>query len=215
MKKLLEEKARLLNEMEVMNRSENPDQAYIQDRALQIATINGRIAAHEESLKDGGDGERTQERSQLGPQVVVEQTDIEKNAEYREAFSAYIRNSATHDQVKLLRAMNTGTDSKGGYTIPKDNGGKVFELEKDSSVMRRLGTAITLTHERDIPLQGTVPSAEYIAEGEAYPTGDAEFGAKNFKALKSGVIVPVSDELVDDEEFGLEEYLTRKINDSF
>ena len=220
MNELLKRKQKLLSEMEVMNRSENPDQGYIQERALEVATINGKIEALEEAEKSeeersAKEAKELEERSKLGPQTVTEKPDGLDSKEYREAFNSYVRNNASPEQMKLLRSMNAGSDSKGGFTIPKDNGGKVFELEKDSSVMRKLGTTITLTHEREIPLQGVVPSAEYIAEGAPYPTGDAEFGAKTFKALKNGVIVPVSDELVDDEEFGLQGYLNRKMNDSF
>ena len=135
-----------------------------------------------------------------------------KEVEYRSAFEAYLRKEDL--SVDEKRALAEGTDSAGGYTVPVEMGKKIIEKKKTLRAIRKYVDAFASSTERDIPVEGTAPTAEYIAENGAYPESDPTFGNVNLKAYKQGFIVRVPEELLSDTAFDLQEYLEKKAADA-
>ena len=194
---LLDKKATLVEEQKNALRAEEIDEKGMHERSLQIERINGQL----DVLDD-----EPEVRSEMGPQVVTEKTEDQKKDEYRSAFFSYLTNARANEPQ--LRAMNTGTDTAGGYLVPTELEKKMVDVKSDKVTMRQLGSVMTTTSEKDIPIQGSIVGAEYIAEGAAYPEDDATVGSKNFKPIKFGKISKATVELLDDAPFNVEQYIT-------
>ena len=73
--------------------------------------------------------------------------------------------------------------------------------------MRRLGHRITTSGEHKINIAATKPAAAWIDEGGALTFGDATFAQISLDAHKLHVAVKVTEELLYDNAFGLENYI--------
>jgi len=77
---------------------------------------------------------------------------------------------------------------------------------------RKLGRTITTSGERKINIAATKPAAAWIDEGEELTWGDAKFAQINLDAHKLHVAVKVTEELLYDNAFGLENYIIRQFS---
>lgn len=73
--------------------------------------------------------------------------------------------------------------------------------------MRKLSTRITTSGEHKINIAATKPAAAWIEEGAALTFGDATFSQILLDAHKLHVAIKVTEELLFDNSFGLENYI--------
>ncbi len=124
------------------------------------------------------------------------------------------------DMLKALRTnfrsvsnvLSEGIDADGGYLVPEEYDTRLFEALEEENIFRKLGTTITTSGERKINIAATKPAAAWIEEGEALTFGDATFAQINLDAHKLHVAVKVTEELLYDNAFGLENYLIRQFS---
>ena len=120
--------------------------------------------------------------------------------------------------VDMLTAMRTnfrqvsnileeGTDANGGYLVPDEWDSRLIDVLDEENIMRGLGTKITTSGEHKINIAGTKPAAAWIEEGEALTFGDATFDQKVLDAHKLHVAIKITEELLYDNAFGLENYI--------
>lgn len=125
--------------------------------------------------------------------------------EYRDAMLHAIRNNFRN----IRNVLSEGIDTDGGYLVPEEYDSRLIEGLEEENIFRRLGTTITTSGERKINIAGSKPAAAWIDEGEALTFGDAKFDQINLDAHKLYVAVKVTEELLYDNAFGLENYLIR------
>lgn len=125
--------------------------------------------------------------------------------EYRDAMLHAIRNNFRN----IRNVLSEGIDTDGGYLVPEEYDSRLIEGLEEENIFRRLGTTITTSGERKINIAGSKPAAAWIDEGEALTFGDAKFDQINLDAHKLHVAVKVTEELLYDNAFGLENYLIR------
>ena len=125
--------------------------------------------------------------------------------EYKEAMLHAIRNNFRN----IRNVLSEGIDADGGYLVPEEYDSRLIEGLEEENIFRRLGTTITTSGERKINIAGSKPAAAWIDEGEALTFGDAKFDQINLDAHKLHVAVKVTEELLYDNAFGLENYLIR------
>lgn len=124
------------------------------------------------------------------------------------------------DMLKALRTnfrqisnvLSEGIDTDGGYLVPEEYDRRLIEGLEEENIFRKLGTTITTSGERKINIAGTKPAAAWIDEGEELTWGDAKFSQINLDAHKLHVAVKVTEELLYDNAFGLENYLIRQFS---
>lgn len=124
------------------------------------------------------------------------------------------------DMLKAIRSnfrnvsnvLQEGVDADGGYLVPTEYDRRLIEGLEEENIFRQLGTTITTSGERKINIAGTKPAAAWIDEGEALAFGDAKFSQINLDAHKLHVAVKVTEELLYDNAFGLEDYLLRQFS---
>lgn len=128
--------------------------------------------------------------------------------EYKEAMLHAIRSNFRN----VRNVLSEGIASDGGYLVPEEYDSRLIEGLEEENIFRRLGTTITTTGERKINIAGAKPAAAWIDEGEELTFGDAKFDQINLDAHKLHVAVKVTEELLYDNAFGLENYLIRQFS---
>lgn len=132
---------------------------------------------------------------------------------YRDAFTAYLRRNAGGEE---LRALEVGTDSEGGYTVPDHFMKKLIEGLYDANVMRSLCTVIqTTSGTLSIPTVSSQGAADWTDEEGSYNESDDAFGQVTLSAYKMSRIIKVSEELMHDSAFDLESYLATSFGRAF
>ena len=118
----------------------------------------------------------------------------------------------------LLQAMRTnfrqinnvlqeGIDPQGGYLVPDEYDKRLIDILTEENIMRTLGTNITTSGEHKINIAATKPAAAWIEEGGTLTFGDATFDQIILDAHKLHVAIKVTEELLYDNAFNLENYI--------
>jgi len=111
---------------------------------------------------------------------------------------------------KIENVLEVGTDANGGYLVPEEYDRRLIDGLDEENILRKLGTTITTSGEHKINIAGAKPAAAWIGEGEALTFGDATFAQIVLDAHKLHVAVKVTEELLYDNAFGLENYLLQQ-----
>lgn len=108
---------------------------------------------------------------------------------------------------QISNVLQEGVDADGGYLIPDEYDHRLIDVLDEENIMRRLGTKITTSGEHKINIAATKPAAAWIEEGGALTFGDATFDQILMDAHKLHVAIKVTEELLYDNAFGLENYI--------
>ena len=129
--------------------------------------------------------------------------------EYRSNFWNMMRSKAPMPQV--INALQVGTDSEGGFLVPDEYERTLVEALEEENIFRQLAHVIqTSSGDRKIPVVATKGTASWIDEEGAYPESDDSFGQVSIGAYKLGTMIKVSEELLNDSVFDLENYISRE-----
>jgi HK97 family phage major capsid protein len=108
---------------------------------------------------------------------------------------------------QVSNVLQEGVDADGGYLVPDEYDTRLIQKLEDNNVVRALATKIKTSGEHKINIASTTPAAAWIEEGGALTFGDATFEQKILDAHKLHVAVKVTEELLYDNAFGLENFL--------
>ena len=128
--------------------------------------------------------------------------------EYKRAFWNGMRNKMSYE---VQNALSIGTDSEGGYLVPDEYEKKLVEALEDEVFFRSLANVIkTSSGDRKIPIVTGKGEAAWIDEGGQFPESDDSFGQTSIGAYKLATIIKVSDELLNDPVFNIENYISKE-----
>nr|DAG19018.1 MAG TPA: major capsid protein [Caudoviricetes sp.] len=128
--------------------------------------------------------------------------------EYKRAFWNSMRNKNSYE---IQNALSVGTDSEGGYLVPDEYEKKLVEALEDEVFFRSLATVIkTSSGDRKIPIVTSKGEAAWIDEGGQFPESDDSFGQTSIGAHKLATMIKVSDELLNDSVFNIEQYISKE-----
>ena len=108
---------------------------------------------------------------------------------------------------QVSNVLQEGVDADGGYLVPEEYDNRLIDVLDEENIMRKLGTRITTSGEHKINIAATKPAAAWIEEGGALTFGDATFSQILLDAHKLHVAIKVTEELLYDNAFGLENYI--------
>lgn len=128
------------------------------------------------------------------------------SAEYRDAVLAAIRSNFR----KVSNVLSEGVDAQGGYLVPEEYDSRLIDVLTEENIMRHLATRITTSGEHKINIAATKPAAAWIEEGGQLTFGDATFDQIIMDAHKLHVAIKVTEELLYDNAFKLEDYIIRQ-----
>lgn len=136
-------------------------------------------------------------------------------AEYVESFDAYARRGKSALDSRFLNALQVGTNSEGGYIVPQEFETKLTAALQDINEVRQWCNVITTASQHNIPTEASLGSAAWTAEEAAYTDSDAAFGQVVLGAHKAATICKVSEELLMDAFFSVENYLAANFGKRF
>ena len=137
--------------------------------------------------------------------------------EYIAAFWTAMRNRGGHFAVQ--NALQIGDDSEGGYLVPDEYERTLVDALQEENRLRTLCKIIrTSSGDRKIPLVASHGTASWVEEEGAIPESDDAFGQITIGAHKIASMIKVSDELLQDSVFDIENYIAtefaRRVGDA-
>ena len=123
--------------------------------------------------------------------------------EYKDAMLTALRSNFK----RVSNVLQEGVDADGGYLVPEEYDSRMIDVLTEENVMRRLAHTITTSGEHKINIAATKPAASWIEEGGALTFGDATFSQILLDAHKLHVAIKVTEELLYDSAFNLENYI--------
>ena len=124
--------------------------------------------------------------------------------EYHRDMMTAIRTKFTH----VSNLLQEGIDADGGYLVPDELDRRLVTVLDEENVMRSLATKITTSGDRKINIAADRPAAAWIEEGGALEFTEATFDQKLLDAHKLHCAIKVTEELLYDNAFNLEGYIT-------
>lgn len=122
---------------------------------------------------------------------------------YKDAMLSAMRSNFRN----VSNVLQEGVDADGGYLVPEEYDRRLIDVLDDENIMRSLATKITTAGQHKINIAATKPAAAWIEEGGALSFGDAKFDQIYLDAYKLHVAIKVTEELLYDNAFGLENYI--------
>lgn len=176
-------------------------EADITDLTKQIERLNRQKAIDDELSKPAG----VPLTGKPGEAVGTEDKKTGRASdEYRKAALAAMRSGFT----QVSNVLQEGNDADGGFLVPEEWDHRLIDVLDEENIMRGLATKITTSGEHKINIAATKPAAAWIEEGGALVFSDATFGQIMLDAHKLHVAVKITEELLYDNAFGLENYIT-------
>ena len=130
------------------------------------------------------------------------------SSEYKAAFWKAMKNKASFE---VQNALQVGTDSEGGYLVPDEFERTLIQALEEANLMRQLANVIaTASGDKKIPVVASKGTASWVDEEGAIPESDETFGQVIIGAYKLATLIKVSEELLSDSVFSLEQYIARE-----
>lgn len=210
------------------------DTAEAENRDLTAEERSAYDAAEAELDTISGDLERVERHATRGfdapastPETPEHRVSGDAEAEYREAFNAYLKRGMAEldgDQRQILRkgfvgdsetrAQAVGTASAGGYTVPQGFRAQIIERMKDYGAVRNVATVITTETGAALPWptnDDTGNVGALLAENTQVTEQDLTLGTAQLDAYKyTSKLTRVSLELIQDSAFDIEAFVVRK-----
>ena len=144
---------------------------------------------------------------------------------YQEAFDVFLRDGfseLSRDQRSLMqkieqemRAQGIGTDSKGGFTVPKEFQSRVFEKMKAYGGVANNCQVLSTSNGRTLQwstTDGTADIGDFIAENTKAAEQDIAFGSAELGAKKlTSKVILISNELLQDTGIAMDSLLAGRI----
>lgn len=109
---------------------------------------------------------------------------------------------------EVYNAVSTGTSSA-GYLVPEELRKSIVEIMYEAGAMLNLAEVFNTTTLTDIPVDGTAPTAYWIAEEGTFTASSPTVSRIQIGANKIGTMIQVSEELLADSAFDVESYIAR------
>lgn len=127
---------------------------------------------------------------------------------YKKAFWDQIR-AKDGLPYEIRNALSEGVDTEGGYLVPDEFERTLIQALEEDNVIRAHSHVFTTSNGiHKIPVVVTKGTANWIDEAAAYGESDDVFGQEQIDAHKLGTIIKVSEELLSDSAFNLEQYFS-------
>lgn len=124
--------------------------------------------------------------------------------EYRKNFVQAFRDGFQSQVVNYLRE---GSLPDGGYLLPEEFDSALVTKLQESNVLRQISKVITTASTHKISIVASEPAASWVAEGADIPLTKPQFATKSLGAFKLAIATKLSNELLSDSYYDLENAL--------
>ena len=130
------------------------------------------------------------------------------SSEYQAAFWKSMRSKTSFD---VQNALQVGTDAEGGYLVPSEFERTLVQALEEQNIFRQLARVITTASgDRKIPVVASKGTASWVEEEGTIPESDDAFGQVSIGVYKLATVIKISEELLNDSIFNLEQYIARE-----
>lgn len=137
------------------------------------------------------------------PMTMEKEEKDKMSDEYRNSMlKAFRTNFRQIDNV-----LQEKVDSDGGYLVPDEYDSRLIKTLQEENIMRKLGNTITTSGKHKINIAATNPAAAWIEEGGQLKFAETTFKQVLLDAHKLHVAIKVTEELLYDSAFNLENYI--------
>ena len=136
--------------------------------------------------------------------IPSKETPVLGNPIYQKAYDGFLRFGA------LCNTLREGTDGAGGFLVPDEFEKKIIDALAEKNVLRRLATVRQTYRNLKIPRAVGTGHAYWVPEEGVIPETSSEFDEINLGAYKLATLMRVTDELLEDSVFDLEEYIAKE-----
>jgi len=209
---LLQERGNLVDQMKAIS-AKNPE-GFSDEVQAEYAALDVR----QEAVKASADRLHKEEQiahelatAPKAQKIALEQKFEGKpinSPEYVKALNAHIRTG------KYSNALEVGTDSEGGHLVSDAFDMMFREIRDDYNPLRAYFDVITSTGDHNIRVESTLGVSAWTAEEGTVSEAAPAFGNVALLAHKLTRLVKVSQELLQDSDFGIEAYLASAIGRS-
>ena len=217
-KTILEERANVVHQMrDVVKRAMSEDRPLSSEEQASYDKMDTRVTdlTH---MKQANENLSKVEDSLEGVEFrnlnTTEKAETDDEVRSR-IFDKYLRRGREAMLPEEIRQMETGEATKGEALITKTFSSVFWDTRDQFNVMRDLSTSFPLgatTH--DIAVQSTNPTSYWVAEGASITASEPTSAAITLTPHKLAVLVKVSDELLQDSRFPLEQQLASQMGRS-
>ena len=139
------------------------------------------------------------------------------DAEFEEkALRNYLRNGAAGLADEDKKTLNLGTPAAGGYVTAPTISTTVIEKLVQFSPIRQLASVLSIgTTEIWLPKLDTPLVGGWVGETATRPSGEPVFGQQKIETGEYAVVVPISQQLIEDSFIDLNSYLSGQIARQF
>lgn len=123
--------------------------------------------------------------------------------QYRDAMIKAIRQNFKGELEPVLKE---GVDANGGFLLPLEMDATISQKLEEENVMRQICTVIQTESRHRIPLVLNKPQAKWVKELERIEFSDETFADVELDAYKMAVSLKVSNELLADNSYNLEQH---------
>lgn len=132
--------------------------------------------------------------------------------EYKKHFFAAIKGAFRNESADFLRA---GVDSQGGFLLPSSMNDQIVTKLDEINPVRAVARVIQTESQYQIPITLNQPTAQWLSEGATIDLQGGSFEQVTLGAFKLCAGVKISNELLQDSFYNLEEFFTEEFAKSF
>ncbi|MDT8900268.1 phage major capsid protein [Anaeroselena agilis] len=130
------------------------------------------------------------------------------SSDYKAAFWKAMKNKNSFD---VQNALQVGTDSEGGYLVPDEFERTLIQALQEENLFRQLATVISTSFgDKKIPVVASKGTASWVEEEGVIPEADDAFGQVSLGAHKLATMIKISEELLNDSVFNLDQYIAKE-----
>lgn len=129
--------------------------------------------------------------------------------EYHEKFFNAVRAKFENNAVNYLIESSL---PDGGYLVPAEFHRDIVSSLEEENVLRQIGTVFATESTHKIPVVASKPVANWISEGETINFSQETFDSVTLEAFKLGISIKISNELLADSFYPLEEHFLREFS---
>jgi HK97 family phage major capsid protein len=139
------------------------------------------------------------------PNNIVDEKTGRASNEYQKAFWNAMRNKNIAD---VQNALQTGVGEEGGFLVPDEFEQTLIETLQEENIFRQIANVInTSSGDKKIPVVASKGEAAWVEEEALIPESDEKFGQVSLGAYKLATMIKISEELINDSIFNLENYI--------
>ena len=137
------------------------------------------------------------------PMGDMKESEVKPSSVYKEAMLKALRSNFR----QIDNVLQEKVDADGGYLVPEEYDNRLIQTLNGENIMRSLANIITTSGDHKINIAATNPAAAWIEEGGQLTFGEATFKQVLLDTHKLHVAIKVTEELLYDSAFNLEDYI--------